>query len=48
MNPFLIVLILIGAIALWFLSYFLYKPIGKMVKRIIDGSINAIKEEDKK
>lgn len=48
MNPFLILLVILGAVVLWFLLYFLYKPLGKVVKKFIDGSMDAIKEEDKK
>jgi F0F1-type ATP synthase membrane subunit b/b' len=32
-------------IAIWFLGYFLYKPIGKYIKKIFSNSMEAMKEE---
>lgn len=46
MNPFLILLILIGAIVLWFLLASLYKPTGKIFTKIFNKSINEIKESE--
>lgn len=38
--------IIFGAVVLWFLLSFLYRPIGKIVKKIITGSFDAIEKED--
>lgn len=48
MNPFLILLILIVAVVLWFLLAFLYQPIGKLVSRIINDSLQEINQKDER
>jgi len=45
MNPFLVFLILLAAFILWWLLSFLYKPIGKIAKRIFDDAKEATSEE---
>ena len=46
LNPFLVILILLGAIILWFLLTFAFKPIGKLTGKIIDDAIKTINEEE--
>lgn len=50
MNPALVILILIGVVALWFLLSFIFYPLGKMVYRIYKDAMDEInrKDEDKK
>lgn len=48
MNPVLIILIIIGACLLWLLCSFLYKPLGRLFKRLIDDAIEAMFENNKK
>lgn len=45
-NPFLIILILLGVVLLWFLLAFIFNPIGKIAGRIIGDAIKAINEEE--
>lgn len=46
MNPVLILLVIIGAVALWFLLSFLYKPIGKLITRIYKDAVDEINENE--
>lgn len=52
MNPALIILILIGAVVLWFLLSFAFRPLGGLICKIwknVDESINEEgKSEEKK
>lgn len=48
MNPFLIILILIGTVFLWFILSFTFPIIGKLFKRIFDDAKYNILKEDKK
>jgi hypothetical protein len=48
MNPFLVFLILLTVCLLWLLSSFLYKPIGKIAKRLFDDAKEATSEEIQK
>lgn len=41
----LIILIILGAILLWFILSFLYKPIGKFFGGLFDDSVNAMSED---
>ena len=45
MNPFLVFLIFLAVGILWLLCSFLYKPIGKIAKRIFDDAKEATSEE---
>lgn len=47
MNPVLIILILLGGALLWLLCSFLYRPIGKFFKKLIDDATEAMSEENK-
>ena len=42
MNPVLIMLVAIGAVLLWFMCAWLYKPIGSITTRLIDDSKRAM------
>lgn len=47
MNPVFIVLVLLGATALWFLLSFLFRPLGDLFIRIWEDAMNEIgKNED--
>ena len=46
MNPVFIFLVLIGLAAVWLLSSFLYKPIGRFFCRIWKGATDEINEEN--
>jgi F0F1-type ATP synthase membrane subunit b/b' len=41
-------LVILFCIALWFLGYFLYKPIGKFLKKIFKNSMETMKDEGEK
>ena len=48
MNPALIILILIGAVALWFLLSFAFRPLGDLICKIwknVDDTINEDENE---
>lgn len=45
MNPFLIILILIGFILLWFLLAFAFKPIGKIVEHLYEDVKSVMNDE---
>lgn len=47
--PALYILIILGAIVVWFLIYNLYQPLGRLLTRIFDKSMSAMeidKDED--
>lgn len=46
MNPILIILIFLIGIIIWFICASLYKPIGEKINKIINNSINAMKDEN--
>lgn len=45
-NPFLIILILLGAILMWFILSFAFKPIGKFMNKLLGDAIDIINEEE--
>ncbi len=45
MNPLLIILFFIGGGIVWVLCSFLFKPIGRFVKRIIEYVYKTIFED---
>lgn len=47
MNPVLIILILLGGALLWLLCSFLFRPIGKISKKLIDDAKEAMSDDDK-
>lgn len=48
MNPVLVFLILLAAVALWFLCAFLFYPIGRFIYRIVKDAFEEMNREDKK
>ena len=48
MNPVLIFLVILGAVAVWFLLASLFKPIGKIVSKIGTNAINKMNEEEER
>ena len=46
MNPMFIILVLLGAILLWFLLSFAYKPFGNIIHRIGKDAIDEINNEE--
>lgn len=47
MNPVLIILVILGAVALWFLSSFLFRPLGDLIAKIWQDAVDEInKNED--
>ena len=47
MNPILVFLIVVGAILLWVICSFLYKPIGRFFNRLFKDAKYAMFEETK-
>lgn len=47
MNPALILLILIGAVVLWFLLSFAFYPLGRLIYRIWKDACDEMNREDK-
>lgn len=47
MNPVLIILILLGGALLWLLLSFLYKPLGKIAKRLFDDAKESMEDDEK-
>ena len=48
MNPALLIIVGIGAILLWFLCAWLYKPIGSIIVRLFNDSKRAMFDEKMK
>ena len=48
MNPVLIILVLLGGSLLWLLLSFLYRPIGKIVKRLFDEAKESMEDDERK
>ena len=48
MNPVFIFLVLLGAIALWFLLSFVFFPLGKLLYRLGKDALDEMEREDKK
>lgn len=47
MNPVFIILVLLAAVALWFLLSFLFRPLGSLILRIWQDAVDEIsKNED--
>lgn len=46
MNPAFIILVILGAIALWFLLSFLFVPLGKLISKIWNDTIHETKKDD--
>ena len=46
MNPFFILLVILGVVILWFLLSFLFKPLGKIVSKVLQDTFNIMNEEE--
>lgn len=46
MNPVFYLLIILGAVALWFFLTFVFKPLGKFFIRLYDDAVDVMSEED--
>ena len=44
--PVFYILVFIGAILLWFLLAFMFKPLGKLGHRVWKDTVDAINEEE--
>lgn len=45
MNPAFLIIVVLAAVALWFLSSFIFLPLGKFIYRIWKDMIDAINKE---
>ena len=48
MNPAFVILVILGAILLWFLLSFVFFPLGKLIYRIWKDAVDEMNREDKK
>ncbi len=48
MNPIMLLIVILIAVAIWFLLAFMYKPLGKIVYRIWNDAVNEIKNNEEK
>lgn len=46
MNPAFIILIILGAVAVWFLLSFVFYPLGKLIYRIWKDAVDEINRKD--
>ena len=46
MNPLLVILILLGGALIWLLCSFMFRPIGKVFKKLLDDVNEAMSDED--
>lgn len=46
MNPALLILIIIGAIILWFLLSFVFYPLGKLVYKVYKDAIDEMNRDE--
>lgn len=46
MNPAFIILVILGAILLWFLLSFVFIPLGKLVYRVVKDAIDIMNKEN--
>lgn len=46
MNPALLIILLITAVALWFLLSFLFRPVGKLTYRVYKDAVDEINKND--
>jgi len=47
MNPAFVILVMLAAVALWFLLSFVFFPLGKFIYRIWKDAIDEINRKDK-
>lgn len=48
MNPVFIFLVLLAAVALWFLCTFLFYPIGRFLCRLVKDAVDEMNRDEKK
>ena len=48
MNPAFIILVISGAILLWFLLSFVFLPLGKLVHRVVKDAIDIMNKDENK
>lgn len=48
MNPVFVILVLLGAIIVWFLLSFVFFPLGRFIYRIGEDAIDEMNKDDKK
>lgn len=48
MNPVFIFLVVLGAVALWFLLSFVFFPVGKFLYRLVKDALDEMEREDEK
>lgn len=46
MNPAFVFLVILGAILLWFLSSFVFKPLGKLFYRLWKDAMDEMKDDE--
>lgn len=46
MNIVFYLLVLLGLIGIWFCLTFLFKPVGKVVKKVVQDTVDVMTEED--
>ena len=46
MNPVFVILVILGAILLWFLLSFIFFPLGKIIYGIWKDAVNEIEKTD--
>lgn len=46
MNLVFYILCILGLVILWFCLTFLFKPIGKVVKNVVQDAVDTMTEED--
>lgn len=46
MNLVFYILFILGLVILWFCLTFLFKPIGKVVKNVVQDAVDTMTEED--
>lgn len=48
MNPAFIILVILGAILLWFLLSFVFIPLGKLVYKVVKDAIDIMNKDENK
>ena len=48
MNPVFIILVVFGVILLWFLLSFAFRPLGRIIYRIVKDAIDEMNKEENK
>lgn len=48
MNPVFVLLVIVAAIALWFLLSVVFEPVGKLVSKIWNNTMDIMNKEENK